>query len=68
MKIYIKKSLFHLYGEDNRMVVIPFLRHLRVKPYVRLSHEAGLQHIATAAVLTKKSIVHIHPLPCCLEV
>lgn len=62
------KAKVNLYGEDNRMIVIPFLRRLRVEPALGLPHKAGLQHVATVTVLTEEAIVQVHPLPRCLEV
>jgi len=58
----------YLYGEDHRLVAVPLLGYLRVESLLALSHETGLQDVATAAVQTKQSVVQIHPLPGCLEV
>lgn len=58
----------YLYGEDDRSVAIPFVGRLRVKSFVGLSHESGLQDVSTAAILTKQSVIQIHPLPSSLEI
>lgn len=58
----------YLDSEDDGLVVVLCLRHLRIKPLVCVSHEAGLQDVAAAAVLTEQPVVQIHAFTCCLEV